>query len=240
MPLPSQYESLQLAALDAPRRHASVQRYSLASANGERQALDACLRALAAGKLVSYPTESSYALGCDATNEKAVATLLQAKRRFSNKEGLPVIVGDLETIARFAQPTLAALALAKRFMPGPLSLLLHQKPDSKLAPSLSRDGVVFRIPQNTFARGLAAAYGKPIVSTSANMSGQQPLFDPDAVANELGDRISILVDAGPLPERLPSTIVDARGPFKILRQGAVPREEVARAIRSLPANNALL
>lgn len=185
------------------------------------QALDA----LNAGGVIVYPTDTVYGLGADATNASAVSLVRRIKGRDARKPIL-ALVSDMAMLARYAHVTPLAYELARRYLPGPLTLVLEAKDDS-LAPIAGNDrSVGFRIPAMPFCLLLARSFDRPITSTSVNVSGmkQQPTLD--AMLAQVGEHaglISVLCDAGTLHPREPSTIVDARGETPIiLRSGSVP------------------
>jgi L-threonylcarbamoyladenylate synthase len=183
---------------------------------------------LRAGGLVAYPTETFYGLGCDPRDPVAVDRLLRAKGRPEGR-ALPVLVGRLEQLAgvvrRFEEPF---ARIADRFWPGPLTLVLPAAP-GLAAPVTSRDETVaVRWTSWPAARRLLEFYGAALVGTSANRSGEEPCREAEAVRRVLGDRVDLILDGGPTPGGLPSTLLDLTvRPPRLLREGAVPREELA-------------
>jgi L-threonylcarbamoyladenylate synthase len=153
------------------------------------------------GGLVVYPTETAYALGCDAANAAARRHLYQVKGRDHSKR-LPIIVSSLVMARQVANFNPEALRLARKYWPGPLTLALPEK------RAASRPGMVgLRVSSNLVARTLAARLGRPIVSTSANMSGEPTKYDIPGVIHDLGFKPDFVLDAGPLQPKPPSTIV---------------------------------
>lgn len=194
-----------------------------------RQAADV----LRSGGIVAYPTDTFYGLAVDPRNEHAVSKLYRIKGRQVDK-AIPLIAADIAQLEDVAGP-LGALGarLARRFWPGPLSLLIPSWPG--LSPSLlaGQTTVAVRVPASTLAAGLAAALGHPVTSTSANLSGRPPVADPDAVAEQVGAALDILLDGGHSPGGAPSTIVDATGDEpRLVREGAVPWERVRIGLES--------
>ena len=164
--------------------------------------------------VILYPTETSYALGCDAGNDKAKARIFEIKGRSKNKE-LPLIAGSEVMVSRFCKVGMASAALMKQFWPGPLTLVLDAR--------RGKGSVAIRVPGWDLVRMLSNRLGRPIVSTSANLSGRATCYSARAALRQLGGRgIDLVLDAGRLPRRKPSTIIDDRGKkLRILRQGAV-------------------
>jgi L-threonylcarbamoyladenylate synthase len=186
---------------------------------------------LRAGGVVAYPTETFYGLGALASREDALRRLAQAKLRPDGK-ALPLIAADLaqaEAVASLGDPL--ARRLAARFWPGPLTLVVPAQPS--LSPLITQGDstVALRIPGAAVARALAAAAGGAIVSTSANLSGEPPPWRPDDLSPALLARIDGVLDGGPAPGGLPSTIVAiVAGSARLVRAGAVPWEDVAAAL----------
>jgi len=191
-----------------------------------------------AGRLVAFPTETVYGLGCDATNDRAVAAVFEAKGR---PQFNPLIVhvpgrSEAETIARFdARATL----LADRFWPGPLSLVLPRLPDCKvsLLATAGLDSVAMRAPAHPIARALLATACVPIAAPSANRSGE---VSPTR-AEHVTVAAEMVLDGGPCRIGLESTVLDLTGArAAILRPGAVTAEEIAARIGPLaPADAAI-
>ncbi|MDO8598867.1 MAG: L-threonylcarbamoyladenylate synthase [bacterium] len=205
--------------------------------------------------IIIYPTETAYAIGCDATNARAVAAIFRLKGRERGKS-LPLIVASRAMAERYAQFTPLARQLSKRYWPGPLTLVLAQRfsppPDRRgsergwkpLAPGvIAADGTVaLRVSSHPIARRLSRQLGHPIISTSANRSGEPPAFSARAAMRAfLADRNVLLMDVGALPRRKPSTIVDARGSEPIiLRQGAVSLRGAAATKQSRPIRERII
>jgi L-threonylcarbamoyladenylate synthase len=188
-------------------------------------------RALGQGRLVAFPTETVYGLGADATNADAIARLYQAKGRPAFN---PLIshVADLaaaEKIGRFDAP---ALALAKAFWPGPLTLVLPKTRDCAVAElaTAGLDTIAIRIPSHGIARTILAAFGKPVVAPSANISGHVSPTTAQHVESDLAGRIDLIVDGGPVDVGVESTIVGCFGEPMLLRPGGLPREEIERVL----------
>jgi L-threonylcarbamoyladenylate synthase len=187
-------------------------------------------RLLAAGGLVAFPTETVYGLGADATDARAVARLFAAKGRPSFN---PLIahVGDVAAARRAGKLSPFAEKLAAAFWPGPLTLVV---PASDLVCELARAGlstVALRVPKHPVAQALLAAFGKPIAAPSANRSGHVSPTTADHVLADLAGLVDFVVDGGPTPLGLESTIVDVSGAAaRLLRSGGVPRADVERAL----------
>lgn len=182
---------------------------------------------LRGGGIVAYPTETFYGLGALWNREEALRRLARAKLRPEGKP-LPLLAADRAQVLEVASE-LGPLGerLAARFWPGPLTLVLPAAPAVPEGVTGGTGAVGVRIPGSQVARALAAAAGGALVSTSANLSGAPPPVSPADIAPEILARIDGVLDGGPAPGGLPSTVVDPReGGPRLLRAGAVPWEAI--------------
>jgi L-threonylcarbamoyladenylate synthase len=189
--------------------------------------------AIAAGGIVATPTETVYGLAADARSPSAVARIYAAKGRPSFNP-LIVHVPDrlaAETLAAFGD---GARALAAAFWPGPLTLVLPLRPEARLAPAVTAGlpTVAIRVPAHRAMRALLAATGAPLAAPSANRSGAiSPTCAAHVAASLSGEELLIL-DDGPCPRGVESTIVlDGR----VLRPGPITAEEIAAVIGTAAA-----
>ncbi len=193
-------------------------------------------RLLRDGRLVAFPTETVYGLGADATNGLAVAAIFEAKGR-PHFNPLIVHVADAADAEALAHFTPLARHLAEAFWPGPLTLVLARLPTSSIAElaTAGLDTVAIRIPSDPVARALIRAAGRPIAAPSANRSGHVSATEAGHVADDLGDRVAMILDGGPCVAGVESTVLDVSGAVPVLlRLGAVTVEEIARAIGQPP------
>jgi L-threonylcarbamoyladenylate synthase len=187
----------------------------------EATEMDDAIKILHNGGVLVYPTETAYALGCDATNPRAIRRIYQLKHRERTKP-LPVIVSSFAMADRWVFWPRGAKKMAHRFWPGPLTLVLPKK-DLTDRLTAGDPTIAIRISSHPVARFLARRLGRPIVSTSANASGTKECYTIEDVEEQFARRtIEGWVNGGRLRPRRPSTIVDwTSGTPKILRQGAV-------------------
>jgi L-threonylcarbamoyladenylate synthase len=188
-------------------------------------AVERAARTLAAGGLVAFPTETVYGLGADATNGAAVARLYDAKGRPSFN---PLIahVADADAARALARFPPGAKRLASAFWPGPLTLVLPklaQCPVAELA-------IAVRVPSHPLARAILLAFGRPVVAPSANRSGHVSPTTAQHVLADLRGRIELIVDGGPTPMGLESTIVACLDRPVLLRPGALTRADIEREV----------
>lgn len=209
--------------LGTPMRVIKVSRNRLS-----RRVLDEVAAVLAAGGTVVMPTETAYGIAADPHSAKAVAAVYLAKGR-PRRKPLPLIAASVADVRATFDLRGPVSALARRHWPGPLTLVLPLKSGIRLpATAGERDGAV-RVPKSAWARAIAAAAGGLVTSTSANVSGDATIYDPRDVVRSFRHRRhapTLLLDAGPLPVRKPSTIVRLkRGMMEVLRQGSVKVRE---------------
>jgi len=192
--------------------------------------LDAALEVLRRGDPVALPTETVYGLAADATNPKAITSIYETKGR---PRFNPLIshVADIEMAKTQVLFSPLAEQLAAAFWPGPLTLVLPLNETSKIHP-LATAGLAtaaVRMPEG-FARQLIAGFGKPLAAPSANRSGRISPTTAQHVADDLGDRIDLIVDGGPCRVGLESTILAVDGTqMQLLRPGGIPVEMIEDA-----------
>jgi L-threonylcarbamoyladenylate synthase len=207
-----------------------VERLTISPDDPDPRAIARAAAILLAGGLVAFPTDTFYGLAADPRIEGAVARVFRAKGR-SSMVALPLIAADVEQV-RAASSGLSALTLrlAQAFWPGPLTLVADAAPAIVPAVHGGTRTVAIRVPGHLAARRLAGVVGFPIVSTSANRSGDPAAADADAVEAVIGDMVDLVLDGGATPGADPSTIVDARGAAPVLiRAGAVSFSRVLEA-----------
>jgi L-threonylcarbamoyladenylate synthase len=188
-------------------------------------------RCLADGGLVAFPTETVYGLGTDATDPAAVARLYHAKGRPAFN---PLIshVGSLEAAQAIGRLDPQAIALARAFWPGPLTLVVPRTSQCAVAElaTAGLDTIAIRIPAHPVARAILHAFGKPVVAPSANLSGHVSPTTAAHVASDLEGRIDLIVDGGPVEVGVESTIVGCFEHPMLLRPGGVPRGAIERVL----------
>ena len=200
-----------------------------------REAISHAAALLRAGQLVAFPTETVYGLGGDATNDRAVANIFAAKGR---PQFNPLIahvpgLGEAEKFAVFGP---LALRAAARFWPGPLTLVLPRRYDCSISLLVSAglDTVAVRAPAHPVAQALLRETGRPIAAPSANRSGRVSPTTAAHVAEELGANVAVILDDGPTPIGLESTVLDfsAEAPA-LLRPGAITLEQLTELLGSV-------
>jgi L-threonylcarbamoyladenylate synthase len=191
-------------------------------------------QSLKEGSLVAFPTETVYGLGADATNAQAVARIYEVKGRPTDHP-LIVHIADLEYLEQWISDISEyAVALAREFWPGPMTLILHRSELAKDFVTGGQNTVGIRMPDNPIALGLLEAFhklgGAGIAAPSANRFGQVSPTTAEAVEEELGDYLSdtdLVLDGGPSAVGVESTIIDCTRKLpRILRPGAITIEMI--------------
>ncbi|SEJ68154.1 translation factor SUA5 [Sphingomonas sp. OV641] len=181
-----------------------------------------------AGGIVAVPTETVYGLAADATNADAVARIYAAKGRPSFNP-LIVHLPDLQAAERIAHVDAAARALAERWWPGPLTLVLPLRPDMGIAGLVTAglDTIALRVPAHRAMQALLSASGRPLAAPSANASNAISPTRAAHVAASLGTRVPLILDDGPTTAGLESTIVGfGAGSGAILRPGPITADQL--------------
>lgn len=193
---------------------------------------------LRAGRLVAFPTETVYGLGCDAANPEAVARVFAAKGRPAFN---PLIAHVRDIAAAEAEAILRppALRLAEAFWPGPLTLVSKRRAEARVCElaCAGLETVALRAPAFPMAQALLAAFGGPIAAPSANRSGHVSATSAAHVREDLGVSVDLVLDGGAAPIGLESTIVAFAddGRALLLRSGAIARAEIEALIGPLEA-----
>ena len=183
------------------------------------------------GGVVAYPTDTVYGLGACMTDINAVDRIFQVKGRPKGM-ALPVLLADFKQIAEIVTAvTPAAKRLADEFFPGALTIIL---PKSEYVPDIITGGgrtVAFRIPNHPVPLALVKGLGRPIVGTSANLSGQPSALTAAEVSNQIGDKIDMVIDGGKCPGGIESTVIDLSGEKPVIRrQGAISIEKLRKIL----------
>jgi L-threonylcarbamoyladenylate synthase len=199
----------------------------------EQAAVKAAVSVLRRGGVIAYPTETTYGLGCDPRNAKAIAGIFSIKGRDRKKPFL-LVAADVKQVKSVAHLVGANIRsplhdIIRRHWPGPLTLVLPVRVGAihELSPPIRPNReIAIRVSSDGFVQAVCRAYGSPIVSTSANRSGEPDCRSGRAVRRIFagtGKKPDLLIDAGVLPRRKPSTVARVKpdGTVEILRQGAV-------------------
>ena len=169
--------------------------------------------------VVVYPTDTVYGLGCDITSKRGVERIVRVKGR-DPKKPMSFVCADLTHISRYARVSNFAYRILKRFLPGGYTFVLEASREVPKLLLTKQKTVGIRVPDHAVALALVRELDHPILSTSANRTGGEPLNDPKEIQDVLGKEVDAILECGVLP-RVPSTVVslvDDR--VEVLRQGA--------------------
>ncbi len=194
----------------------------------DAQAIAEAGRVIRAGGLVAFPTETVYGLGADATNDRAVAALFSVKQR-PKFNPLIVHVHDAKAAARVARFDERAQALAAKFWPGPLTMVLPRLDDANVSwlASAGLQTIALRVPDHPVALAMFAAAGCPVVAPSANRSGSISPTAAEHVVQSLNDGPDLILDGGSCHIGVESTIISLAGDVpQLLRPGGIPSESI--------------
>jgi L-threonylcarbamoyladenylate synthase len=186
------------------------------------------------GGLVAFPTETVYGLGANGLDAEAVRGIFTAKRRDLNDPLILHVLGTEQVLEIVTDMPRAAQALTARFWPGPLTLVLPKRP---AVPDLATAGlptVAVRVPSHPVARALIAAAGVPVAAPSANLFMRTSATTAAHVVEDLGDRVDLILDGGPAPYGVESTVVAvSKSEVRLLRPGATTAEAIAEVLSEL-------
>lgn len=181
-------------------------------------------------RIVAFPTDTVYGLGSTGLVRAASRRIYQIKGRPSSKP-LPILIDSPESARRWVEWTPAADALARRFWPGALTLVLKPTEEGRLLTSAEFRTVAVRVPAHDELRALIKASGVPWASTSANLSDEPSLTDGAEVVRRFSGLVDLIVDGGPVSGGVASTVVDTTTlPIRVLREGALKTPEILNAL----------
>lgn len=186
---------------------------------------------LRTGGLVAFPTETVYGLGADAGNPDAVRRLFAAKGRPADHPVIVHLATAADALAWGVRAPEAARRLAAAFWPGPLTLIVPRASSVHDVVTGGQDTVGLRVPSHPVAQALLRGFGGGIAAPSANRFGRISPTTASHVADDLGERVDLILDGGACPVGIESTIVACiDGPPMLLRPGGVPREDLERVL----------
>ncbi|MDO3376675.1 L-threonylcarbamoyladenylate synthase [Geoalkalibacter halelectricus] len=187
--------------------------------NPQDRLINQVVEKLKQGGVIAYPTDTTYGIGCDIFNKKGVKNIFQIKKRDLRKP-FSFICADLSDVSNYAQVSNFAFKIMKRHLPGPYTFVLEATrivPDSLVTKQKT---VGIRIPENPIALSIVRALGHPLVTTSANISGEDVYHDPLDIEEHLGRMLDLVIDGGILRGD-PSTVISLIGDrVEVLREGA--------------------
>jgi L-threonylcarbamoyladenylate synthase len=204
---------------------------SLSTLGVEDAVLEGAVHCLLEGGVVAFPTDTLYGLAAAASNDRAVKRLFEVKSRPPDR-ALPILIesiDDAEVVATDI-PSGARILMAA-FWPGGLTLVLRRHPRFRSLALVGGETVAVRVPDHPVALELLRRLREPMTGTSANLSGLPGPRTAEEVHRQLGHRVDLIVDGGPCPGGIESTVIDCTvDPPRLLREGAVPAERVTAAL----------
>jgi len=193
-----------------------------------KEQINKAIKYLKGGKIIIYPTETSYSFGCDAKNKKAVEKIHKIKKESKNKP-IMLIVSNLRQIREFGIINKTTLKLCKNLKLGYLNLIIKNK-DNKKYNYLSKDTIAFRISSNKVAHQLAKKFGSAITTTSVNMHKEPALYNIKKIKEQF--KVDYIIDAGNLDEKIPVSTIYNTINNKIIRKGPITEKQIKNALNS--------
>ena len=196
--------------------------------------IDYIVSCLRQGDVIAMPTDTFYGLAVDPVNLHAVENIYRIKSRQKQKP-LSLLISSLAQAYELARDTDSMLdKLADQFWPGPLTIIVRAGTKLPLRSTANTGNVAIRVPDAAIPRAVVERFGLPITATAANLQGSSECTHAACVRDQIGDRISLIVDGGPTGSSLPTTIVDlslGQGRWEILREGAIPTHEIVMVLQ---------
>jgi tRNA threonylcarbamoyl adenosine modification protein (Sua5/YciO/YrdC/YwlC family) len=186
--------------------------------NPQPRLINRVVALLQEGGIVAYPTDTTYGIGCSIFNKRGIERIYLLKRR-EKKKPFSFICSDISDVARYAKVSNYAFKLLKRYLPGPYTFVLAA---SNVVPDLlvtKQKSVGIRIPANKICLEIVQQLGHPIITTSANISGEEPIGDPAKVERELGKKLDLVIDGGILSADVSSVVSLINDTPVVLRKG---------------------
>ena len=177
------------------------------------------VQCLESGGLIAYPTDTTYGIGCSIFNKKGIERIYQLKQR-EKKKPFSFICSSLSEVSRYARISNSAFKILKRHLPGPYTFILEatrEVPDLLLTRQKT---VGIRIPDNRICIEIVQQLGNPVITTSANLSGEEPVGDPSLIDTAFGSQLDLVVDGGILTKEVSSVISITADLPEVLRVGA--------------------
>jgi tRNA threonylcarbamoyl adenosine modification protein (Sua5/YciO/YrdC/YwlC family) len=181
------------------------------------------------GSVLGMPTDTFYGLAADPFNLRAVEKIYDVKSRSRHKP-LSLMIEGVDQAEDLTRPLPEEFyKLARKYWPGPLTLIVRAASRLPLKVTANTGNVALRVPAAKIPVAVVRAAGVPLTATSANVSGASECTTADGVRLQLGEFIPVIVDGGPSPRSVASTIVDLTDPagWRVLRVGAIPAQEIS-------------
>jgi len=187
-----------------------------------QQTIQKAVSLLKQGEVIITPSESSYGLTCDATNQEAINKIHKIKQEPSDKP-LIIAISNLDQLSQLKTIiSEETKTLSKSFHPGQLNVII---------PTTDNKTIAFRIPNNKILQQLSQELNKPLTTTSANLHGQPPIYKLDELEKQFQTNVSLIIESGDLDQNTPpSTIYDTINK-KVLREGLITEEQIKEKLK---------
>jgi len=193
-------------------------------------------RIVGRGGLVVYPTDTVYGLGCDPFNVTAVKRVFRVKGE--REKPLPILASSIDHVEKIASLSPKAEKIARRFWPGPLTIIVPKKPKLPQIVTCNLNSVGVRVPNHAVALQLIHLSNGLLVGTSANKTGEKPPQTAHEAARQLGKEVDVVLDGGPATLGVPSTVADLTSKkLRILREGPISFKEISDVLSQKPQNS---
>ena len=193
---------------------------------------------LKGGGVIAFPTDTFYGLGADPFNKTAVDKIYEIKGRDSKKPLLLLIDSPRKLDALMEEPSRDSFKLIETFWPGPLTILFKPKPT--IPKNITTGLIGIRQPGNSITRKLLSSLDHPLTAPSANLNGENPATTAEEVELQLGNKLDLVLDAGPCKGEEPSTLVDAtQKPVRLIREGAVSFKCIQESLETIQTQEPL-
>lgn len=180
--------------------------------------IERIVRILRDGGVIAYPTDTTYGIGCSIFNKKGIERIYQMKHR-DRKKPFSFICPSLSEVTRYARVSNFAFKILKRYLPGPYTFVLEATRDVPDLLLTRQKTAGIRIPDNRICLDIVQLLGNPIITTSANLTGEEPVGDPQLIDLNFGNQLDLVVDGGVLTTDVSSVVSLVRDVPEILRPG---------------------
>lgn len=198
------------------------------------QSIDAIKSYLKSGKIICFPTETVYALSCDAQIADAIQRIYNIKQR-TPAAPFSILVKDIEQMQKYVTLNEFALKLIKKFSPGPITYILPALPNAKLPSTLCSKNVIgVRIPDHPISMFILNKYKRPLVATSVNLSKKKPIINTDEILKYFPNIDMVVANSSENNiSGISSTVIDlsTQGKYSILREGSITQKQIDLALR---------
>ncbi|OGU00992.1 MAG: threonylcarbamoyl-AMP synthase [Geobacteraceae bacterium GWC2_48_7] len=186
--------------------------------NPQLRHISTVVTALSNGGIIAYPTDTTYGIGCSIFNKAGIERIYRLKQR-EKKKPFSFICATLSEVSNYARVSNSAFKILKRYLPGPYTFVLEATRDVPDLLLTRQKTVGIRIPDNRICLDIVTQLGNPLVTTSANLSGDDPVGDPDLIDNAFGELLDLIVDGGILSKEVSSVISLVGDKPEVLRTG---------------------